>query len=164
MTEAKFWKLIARLDWDRTGDHSAVVHPVVQALVKLPAEEIREFDEILAEKLYALDTVDHARHIGSFAYPHPGFSADGFLYSRCVAVANGKVVYERVLADPSLMPKDMEFESLLSMGWKAFEKKTGKEYDRLTRLSFETFSNRAGWARVKGAAEAGGSASDTNEK
>ena len=83
--------------------------------------------------------------VGEHAWPDSGFSADGFLYSRCVVVANGKVVYERILADPSQMPKDMEFEALLSMAWKAFEKKTGKEYDRLTRVSFETFSNKVGW-------------------
>src|SRR5262249_52997471 len=88
---------------------------------------------------------NHARHVGEHAWPDPGFSADGFLYSRCVVVANGKVVYQRILADPSQMPKDMEFEALLSMAWKAFEKKTGKEYDRLTRVSFETFSNKVGW-------------------
>lgn len=146
MSEAQFWKLIALLDWDRVGDDAAVVRPVVQALIKLPEKRIRDFDEILAEKLFALDTAKHARHVGEHAWPDPGFSADGFLYSRCVVVANGKVVYERILADPSQMPKDMEFEALLSMAWKAFEKKTGKEYDRLTRVIFETFSNKAGWA------------------
>jgi Protein of unknown function (DUF4240) len=146
MSEAQFWKLIALLDWDRTGDDAAVVRPVVQALVKLSEKAIREFDERLAEKLFALDTAKHAQQIGEHAWPAPGFSADGFLYSRCAVVANGKVVYERILADPSQMPKDMEFEALLSMAWKAFEKKTGKGYDRLTRVSFETFSNKAGWA------------------
>jgi hypothetical protein len=145
MSETQFWKMIALLDWDCTGGDAAVVRPVVQALTKLPEEGIREFDEILAEKLFALDTAEHAQHIGEHGWPQSELSADRFLYSRCVVVANGKVVYERILADPSEMPKDMEFEALLSIAWKAFEKKTGKEYDRLTRFSFETFSNKAGW-------------------
>jgi len=46
----------------------------------------------MADKLYALDTAAHARHIGEWAYRGPEadtFSPDWFLYVRCVVVANG---------------------------------------------------------------------------
>jgi hypothetical protein len=147
VTEDTFWSLIARLDW-RKRDRRAAVRPLIQALTELPAADIREFDEILAEKLYALDTVAHARNIGTGAYKGRGdvFSADGFLYARLMAVAKGRAFYERALADPRQMPKDEDFEDLLSAGWKSFEAKTGQEYDRLTRFGFESFSNREGWA------------------
>jgi len=147
VTEDVFWSLIARLAL-RRRDHRAAVRPLIEALTDLPAEDIREFDEVLAEKLYALDTVAHARSIGAWAYKGPDevFSADGFLYARLMAVAKGRAFYERALADPRRMPKDQDFEALLSAAWRAFEAKTGQDYDRLTRLDFESFSNRAGWA------------------
>ena len=150
MTEETFWSLIARLDW-RKRDPRAVVRPLIEALTELPVEDIREFDEILAEKLYALDTVEHARHIGTWAYKSRNevFLSDAFLYARLMAVAKGRAFYERAAADPRRMPQDEEFEFLLSAGWNAFEAKTGQEYDRRTRLGYETFSNREGWANAE---------------
>ncbi len=148
MTEELFWELIGRLDWRNRDDHRAIARPLIDALARLPVEEIRAFDELLAEKLYALDTVEHARHIGRPSYKgrEKVFSADRFLYTRCLAVAKGRAFYERALADPRRMPKNQDFEDLLAAGWKAFEARTGKAYDRLTRVSFETFSNTEGWA------------------
>ncbi len=57
----------------------------------------------------------------------------------------GPNVYEAVLADPTNMPKDSEFESLLTVGPTAFERKTGEEFDHVSEFSYESFSNRAGW-------------------
>jgi hypothetical protein len=71
--------------------------------------------------------------------------ADGFLYARCVVVANGKEFYEAVLKDPSKFPKNMEFESLLGLASGAYELKTGKEFEYSTGCSYESFSNPAGW-------------------
>src|SRR5262245_39267170 len=118
VTQEAFWSLIARLDL-RKRDHRAAIRPLIEALTLLPEEEIRQFDEVLAEKLYALDTVEHARHIGTWSYKNRNevFSADGFLYTRLMAVAKGRAFYERALADPRRMPKDEEFEFLLSAGW-----------------------------------------------
>ena len=50
------------------------------------------------------------------------FSVDEFLYSRCVVVANGKDYYYEVLNNPTKMPKDLEFESLLYIACDAYEK------------------------------------------
>ena len=74
-------------------------------------------------------------------------SVDGFLYARCVVVANGSAFYEAVLRDPAKMPKDMEFEALVSVGPVAYARRTGRQDDELDsgEVSFETFSNHAGW-------------------
>ena len=120
--------------------------PVVRALKKLPLEEIESFENILAHKLYALDGRAWAREIGSgWRGGLDPISGDEFLYSRCVAIVNGRDFYEAVLADPRQMLKDMEFESLLYVAGKAWEAKTGTEFDPDTDVSYETWSNEAGW-------------------
>lgn len=153
MTEAVFWKLIASFDWKRTGNDDAVLRPAVTALARMTVDDIYAFDDLLAAKLYALDTRAIARGIyrGQFD-PDDGddyISADDFLYSRCVIVANGKACFERALAKPLGVPQDLEFESLLYVASAAYTKKTGDEYDHATPLSKESFSNRAGWKPTK---------------
>jgi hypothetical protein len=46
------------------------------------------------------------------------------------------------------MPKNMEFEALISVAPMAYARRTGREADELDsgELSFETFSNHAGWS------------------
>jgi hypothetical protein len=150
MTENTFWGIVELFDWDKTGDDDAVLEPACQALSALEDCEIFEFEDILAEKLYALDTRAHCRacYAGELD-PDDGddyISADGFLYARCVVVANGRDFYASVVADPASMPQGMEFESLLSLPAAAFERKTGKEYEHVPRISYESFQNPAGWA------------------
>lgn len=150
MNESTFWDIIALFDWDETGDDDAVLEPSVQALAALDDEAIFAFDDILAGKLHALDTREHCRtcYAGELD-PDDGddyISADDFLYSRCVVVANGRDYFNAVLSDPANMPQDMEFESLLSLPASAYELKTGREYEHLTPVSYESFQNAAGWA------------------
>ena len=150
MNESTFWDIIELFDWDRTGDDDAVLEPAVQALAALDQDAIFGFDDILSEKLHALDTREHCRacYAGELD-PDDGddyISADDFLYSRCVVVANGRDYYASVLADPTNMPQDMEFESLLSLPALAYERKTGKEYEHIPPVSYESFKNSAGWA------------------
>lgn len=146
MNEATFWALLDKLDWRHEGNDDRVVAPVVHALTKLSPKDIESFEQILARKLYALDGRAWAREMGSGwrGGLHP-ISVDEFLYARCVAVVNGREFYETVLADPSQMLKDMEFESLLYLARTAWETKTGEEPDFVTDVSYETFSNEAGW-------------------
>ena len=146
MTEAKFWAIIAMLNWAATGDDAAVIAPAVEELAKYEIEEIYEFENILAQKLYALDTRAHAEQIGEYAYRDgEHFSSDWFLYARCVVVANGEDLYARVLENPMEFPKDMEFESLLYIAPEAFQLKTGRDYDHVNEPSYETYSNADGW-------------------
>lgn len=150
MSEDVFWRIIGLFNWKKTGDDEAVIEPAVKALARMSVDDIKRFEDLLTEKLYALDTEAHAREIGEEAFqPGKYFSPDWFLYVRCCVVANGRVFFETVLANPTEMPKDMEFESLLSVGPTAFARKTGEEFDYVSALSYETFSNRNGWPHAE---------------
>jgi uncharacterized protein DUF4240 len=148
VTETDFWTLIELLDWDHTGDDEAVVAPVVEALAAKSVPDIEAFESVLAQKLFALDTEPHARAIGKHSYQGDDqeFSVDLFLYVRCCVVANGLKYYDLVLASPAKMPRDMEFEALLYIAGKAYKRKTGQEFSFVPSVSYETFSNKAGWA------------------
>ena len=61
-------------------------------------------------------------------------------------MANGRAFYMQAKRDASQMPKGLEFESLLYVASKAYEAKTGEDWDHVSYRSYETFSNRAGWA------------------
>ncbi len=146
LSEEHFWEVIAMLDWEKEGDDEAVVEPAVAHLAAGPVRQIFEFANLLSEKLYALDAKAYTRHIGEDAWsPGRYFSVDNFLYARCCVVANGKEAYEKVLEDPTQMPKDLTFEELLYIPSKAYERKTGKAYDYSPAYPIETYSNEKGW-------------------
>ena len=148
MDEATFWSLIDRFDWGKDEDDD-IIEPAVVALALLPDSQIAEFQQILARKLYALGRP----RLGSGERPEiwlgepDRVAVDGFLYARALVVANGREFYEAVLADPTTMPKDSDFEALLMLAADAYDRKTGLEWEELddTDVSFETFSNEAGW-------------------
>ena len=149
MDETEFWRVISLFDWDETGDDDAVLEPACAALAEKGPDEIIQFEEILAEKLHALDTRRHCKacYAGELD-PDNGddyISADDFLYQRCVVVANGRQFYNSVLRFPSKFPQEMEFECLLSLGPTAFERSTGTELDHCTAVSYESFQNQEGW-------------------
>lgn len=149
LSEDEFWKVIALLDWEKTGDDETVTTPAINYLATLPVAFIYQFEDKLAEKLYRLDTKIHAENCGVNAYrPDKYFSPDVFLYERCTVVANGHVFYEKVLTDPTKMPKDIDFEPLLSVASKAYEKQVGTTMSYSPTLSYETFSNVTSWNNV----------------
>jgi hypothetical protein len=149
--DGTFWDLIAKLDLQRDDDEDAVVEPVVRALALLPDAEIGSFQEILARKLYDLDGRAWARVSGEVIWlgEPDQLSGDAFLDARCAAVAKGRDAYDSIRADPSKMPKNETFESLLYVASTAYERKTGLQWDDLddTEVSYETFSNEDGWPR-----------------
>ena len=149
MDDGTFWDMIAMLDWRDEDDDDAIVEPLVRALALLPDAEIGSFQEILAQKLYDLDGRTWARESGDevwFGDPDR-LSVDGFLYARSAVVARGRETYEAVRADATQMPKSAAFEALLYVAATAYERKTGLEWEDLddTEVSYETFSNEAGW-------------------
>ncbi|HTE02396.1 MAG TPA: DUF4240 domain-containing protein [Mucilaginibacter sp.] len=145
--DERFWKIIALLDWSQQGDDDKVLEPAVKELSKLKATQIKQFEETLAYKLFQLDTKGHAKNIGKYAYDEKEnyVSSDSFLYARCAAVANGQMLYEKIIANPVEMVKDVEFEALLSLASTAYELKTGKEFEYDSGVSYETYSNVKGW-------------------
>jgi hypothetical protein len=143
MQDDIFWGIIGQFDWGRKRLQD-VVAPAVLALSVYDQAEIFAFDDCLSHKLHALDTEDHALQTGWGNNSH--FSPDGFLYTRCAVVANGKKFYEKVLNTPDLMPKDGSFEPILYLAEKAYQLKTGKDdYDYLPEMTYETFGNTEGW-------------------
>lgn len=147
MTEEEFWSIISQLDWKHQGNDKKVLAPAIKALASKSKSEICCFAERFAFLLYQLDTKAHTSNIGVDAYdPVSDYvSADGFLYARCVVIANGQAFYEAALKDPTKMPKDMEFESLLGLASIAYETKTGQDFEYSTGCSYESFSNPDGW-------------------
>lgn len=146
MNEAQFWAIIARLDWNQGEDDDAILAPAVETLQAYSVADIQRFHDILAGKLYALDTQAFAEQIGEYRYGGPRhFSVDTFLYIRACVVANGKAFYQNVLSNPAKMPKEYTFEALLYLAPAAFEQKTGETWDYVPKISYETFSNREGW-------------------
>jgi hypothetical protein len=142
MSEEAFWNIVEMLDWDRTGDDDAVIEPAVDALAQMSVKEILQFEDILAEKLYARETGESA-----YRGPNQHFSTDWFLYERCCVVANGHWFYDSVLSNPKKMPKDLEFEAILMVARLAYQRRTGEEFDYQPKVSYETFSNKAGWSQ-----------------
>jgi uncharacterized protein DUF4240 len=145
--------VVSRLDWDELGDDDKVVEPAVKALAAMPEAEIAAFQNTLTAKLFALDGRAWARESGELIWwgEDDFLTVDGFLYARCVVVANGQEYFDAVLSDPSQMPKDVEFESLLLVAPTAYERKTGRSGDEvrdLSDVSYETFSNSEAWQPV----------------
>lgn len=147
MNKDEFWKVLDLLDWKSTGDDDKVLAPAVKYLSKKSVEDIYEFEELLAESLFAIDGIEFAENIGENSYDGQKnyFSADIFLYARCVALVNGREYYEYVLHNPQEMIKDMEFEALLTLAPEAYKLKEGKEFDYSPKKSYETFSNKKLW-------------------
>ena len=145
MKETQFWYIIESFDWTKEGDNNAVMEPAIDILSRLTQAERKEFDEILAEKLYLLDTHAHAVPTG-FGVDY--FSVDLFLYARCGVLVNGKRFYENILHNPAKMLKELDFEPLLYLTSKAASRAGFEDYDHTTKLSYETFSNEDGWKHV----------------
>jgi predicted DNA-binding WGR domain protein len=151
MDDDGFWDILSRLDWKKQGDDDKVLAPAVKALSQMSVADIEKFEVMMAKKLFALDTREHARAVyKGVVDPDDGdeyISADDFLYSRCVMVVNGQKFYEDAVKDPTRMPKDSEFEAVLYLARNAYELKTGEELEVETPVSYESFSNKAGWKR-----------------
>jgi hypothetical protein len=146
LTEQQFWQIISLFDWTDAEDDDRVLEPAVTVLAASPVHHIYLFTDILADKLFRLDAKIYAENIGDDAYsPNKYFSVDNFLYARCCVIANGQEAYEAVLKNPLLMPKNLTFESLLSLASKAYFKKTGKRFDYVAITPIETYSNKTGW-------------------
>ncbi|MCM1065702.1 MAG: DUF4240 domain-containing protein [Eubacterium sp.] len=140
-----FWKTMELCDWEKEGDDDQVLKPVIAYLSKQDDSAIFEFDDLMTELLYHLDTEKLAEQCRKV---DPLMSDDTFLYSRCVALINGPAYYEKVRQGKEKNVWGMEFESLLYVPQRAWELKhqgSVDEYPHVSPLSFETGSNKDGW-------------------
>ncbi|MEU0600878.1 DUF4240 domain-containing protein [Streptomyces sp. NPDC006393] len=142
MDEDAFWALIEefRPAWP-DPDADALAAALTARLAAGPVSLITEFAEQLAWALYRLDLQEYGRCL----------SGDAFLYARAAVVADGGEAHWRVLQDPARFTPYAEgllwAESLLYVPDRAYKALTGQEWDRGTRFSYESYSNRAGWGR-----------------
>lgn len=143
--ETDFWDVIDRLDWSQEQDDEKVVEPLVAFLAAGPIAHIYRFSDLLAEKLWHLDTSAHAKVFLDDPEEAGYLSVDDFLYTRCAVVANGRAYYENVLNNPALMPADLTFEPLLYVALKAYKRKTGRDFTPVCAFNYETYSNKEGW-------------------
>ena len=147
MTESEFWKIIAKVDLQSLdcGDLESAVQPVQVALSGMTEAELVEFQETLAQKLYAIDGEAYAQNAGE-----SGCSDDAFLYARLYVVARGQEHYEAVRCHPERMPKSIQqwCEPLLYVHKYAWESLTGRPaslWPFSPTVSYESGSNPALW-------------------
>ncbi|MEM6321093.1 MAG: DUF4240 domain-containing protein [Bacteroidota bacterium] len=147
LDEATFWDIIHQLNWSKKDNDEAILSPAVSKLADYPLRTIFQFQDLLSKKLYLLDQKKYAKHIGEDAWQESKyFSVDQFLYARCCVVANGKEAFEIVLANPSMMPKNLTFEPLLHLAADAYKMKVGKRFNYVHMYNYETYSNQEGWS------------------
>ena len=140
-----FWNTMELCDWTKEGDDDKVLNPVIQYLSKQEDHLIFEFDDLMTELLYHLDTKKLAEQCEKV---EPLMNDDTFLYSRCVALINGPAYYEKVKQGKENGVWSMEFEALLYVPQKAWalkHKSSVDEYPHISALSYETGSNQSGW-------------------
>lgn len=147
MTPVDFFYFMDYLDWDKQGDDYAVLEPLIALLAKYGDDLIFAFDEMMAELLYRLDT----RKIAQSIYKGENFSADEFLYVRCVALINAKPYYNAVVAGRKKLKDDLGFEAILTVPELAWARCHGThpyDYPYTTKYSYETMSNEEGWKEI----------------
>ena len=150
MFDLDFFHFTNLLDWSKQGDDQEVLEPLIAFLTKWGDDVIFTFDDKMAELLYALDTREIADRMNKKGTDF--FSPDAFLYSRCVALVNGKPFYTAILKGRKKLKWDMEFESILYVpmqAWARLHNKNMDEYPHITKHSYETFSNIDGWKETE---------------
>lgn len=143
MHDYDFFAMLNALDWSKQGNDDLVLEPLIDYLAEWPDEVIFTFENKMAELLYAIDDPALAKDLYESEY----FSADEFLYVRCVALINGRAYYRAVLNKKKKLHK-MEFEALLYVPAKAWARKHQKDpnqYPHFPEPSYETGSNRELW-------------------
>jgi uncharacterized protein DUF4240 len=136
--------LIGKIDRDalRDDDEEAAIEPLVEALGERGEDEIKSFEDMLAQYLFDIDGKAWADEAGK-----SGQSDDGFLYVRYDVVAMGKKFYDKVKADSKKMPKDAWCESLLLAAQQAWGAagKDEESWDHQALVSNESGSNKVNW-------------------
>ncbi len=142
-SDEEFWQIISLFDWSKK-DADDIMAPAMNKLAGMPVVNIYLFADKLSEKLHQLDTRLH----GEAYLKNEGgdyLSVDDFLYVRCAVVAEGKAYFDKVLQNPSEFPEDISFEPLLNLPDQAYELKTGRTFDYIPTVSYETYSNKKAW-------------------
>ena len=78
MNEDRFWEIIEKLDWNKENAND-ILAPAAEALSQYSEQDIRQFSEILARKLYNLDGERFARELD----PEDAYSEGLFMKKSC---------------------------------------------------------------------------------
>ncbi len=98
--------------------------PVIEFLSNKDDDFIFNFDDTLYSLLHELYT---EKLLEQYKEKSSYVSDDDFLYSRCVALINGKKYFDGIKKGIINFPADMEFESLLYVAQNAWAKKHNTE-------------------------------------
>ncbi|MFD5572894.1 DUF4240 domain-containing protein [Streptomyces cadmiisoli] len=138
MNKEEFWELIAAARSQASDPHKgeSVARETTSLLAARPAEEIVAARQVL----WDLMAHSYTKPLWAAAYLiNGGCSDDGFDYFRGWLIAQGREVFERVVADPDALAdlpvvqasaadgRDLEGEELLSIAWDAHTMATGEE-------------------------------------
>ncbi|WP_405853696.1 DUF4240 domain-containing protein [Streptomyces sp. NBC_00090] len=138
MDKQQFWQLIeaARNQASNPNDGEAVAREATSLLASRPVEEIVAAEQVLRDLM--VDSYTNplwaAAHIAN-----GGCSDDGFDYFRGWLIAQGREVFEHVVADPDALAelpivqasaadgRDLEGEDMLGIVWNAHISATGDQ-------------------------------------
>jgi hypothetical protein len=136
MDRQEFWNIVETARARASGDMDAVADHAVSILAALPRAEIVE----AAQPLWDLMADSYQDELWAAAYLiNGGASDDGFEYFRGWLIAQGREVFERVVADPDALADlpavraaaaeelDLECEEVISIARNAHLKATGEE-------------------------------------
>lgn len=149
MDDREFWGLIDLVLKDPPARDRAAFGPLEEALGRAGEDEIKAFEDLMARHLHDLDRSELAA-LPSSATGLP-LSSDSFLYCRTAVVLAGEGAYRSVLADPEQFrrftePGGPEAEFLLYVAQHAYESSTGREWEHVSPLDYDTGSNPDGWS------------------
>ena len=151
MCEDVFWEVIGRFNWKKEGDDDEVMKPAIKFLASLPEEDIFQFEDIMAQKLYDIDGEAWSKNVEAAYDGYLGM--DTFLYARCGVVVNGKEFYENIRNNPDQMIGTLDFERLLYLAGRAWAKKNKKDEDEgfpyHSDIDYETGANVTNWPNLK---------------
>lgn len=134
MDEATFWNVIDTAVRDADGDMEQAEESLLRDLSSREPAAIEHFQQILQSKLddaYLWDLWGAAYIING------GCSDDSFEYFRCWLISRGRAVYEAAIANPDSsadLASPGEFESLLYVALRAYEKVAGSKMPRRPRV------------------------------
>ncbi|MFD4973003.1 DUF4240 domain-containing protein [Streptomyces sp. NPDC058424] len=138
MNKQQFWELIAAARDQVIAPHEseAVAREATSLLADMPVEEIVAAEQVL----WDLMVESYTNPLWAAAYiANGGCSDDGFDYFRGWLIAQGREVFERVVADPDALAGlpivqaaaadgvDLEDEDVLGIAWNAHITATGDQ-------------------------------------
>jgi hypothetical protein len=131
MDKKEFWHLIEAAKETSKGNQALQEQTLINSLAQLSPEQIIEFECILREYLIE---ADHFNVMAAQKILNGYVTDDSYLYFRCWLVGQGEAVFTNALRNPDTLATVvqepyLEFETLLVVATKAFEKLTGTTED-----------------------------------